>query len=165
MRRALVLSIVLLAACESADPTPVDVANATYKVDQRTVTLVSGVFEEPAAPGSAAKATTRLHEKRAAGDLNADGRPDAAVVLTSSGSGSGTFWYVSVVLGTGAGKGTATNAVLLGDRIAIEAVKVDGGTVVVETLERRAGEPFTTVPSVKAVRTFQVKGGALTEVK
>jgi hypothetical protein len=165
VKKLLILSIAFVTACQSADTTPVDPSNATYTIGQRTVTLTGGIFEEPAAPGSAAKATTRLLDKRATGDLNADGRPDAAVVLTFSGGGTGTFYYLVALLGTGAGRSEATSAVLLGDRIGIDAVRVEGGTVSVETLDRKAGEPFSTSPSVKVTRTFQIKGAALTEIK
>jgi hypothetical protein len=165
VKKLLVLSIALLAACQSADFTPVDPSNATYTIEQRKVTLNGGAFEEPAAPGSAVKATTRLLDKRANGDLNADGTPDAAVVITYSGGGSGTFYYLVALLGTGAGKSASTAAVLLGDRITIEAVRVDGGKVSVDTLDRKPGEPFATAPSVKVTRVFQVKDEALTEIK
>ena len=164
-RKLLVASVVLLAACQSTDTTPVDPLNATYTIDQRNVTLSNGLFEEPVAPGSAAKATTRLHDKRAVGDLNADGKRDAAVVLTFSGGGSGTFYYVSALLGTGAGKSSSTNAMLLGDRISIDAVRIEGGRISVDTLDRKAGEPFSTAPSVKVTRIFQVTDGILREIR
>ncbi len=165
MRALVLLGVMLLGACQSADTAAVDPANATYRLDQRTMTLSNGLFEESAAPGSAAKATTRLHEKRATRDLNGDSKLDAAVVLTAGGSGSGTFHYLAGLLGTGAGRSASTNGVLLGDRIGVDAVRIDGGKIVVETLERRSGEPFTTAPSVKVTRTFQVKDGSLSEVK
>ena len=160
-----VLSVALLAACQAADTTPVDPLNATYTIDRRSVTLSNGIFEEPAAPGSAAKATTRLLDKRAVGDVNGDGRSDAAVLLTVNGGGSGTFYYLSALLGTGAGKSASTNALLLGDRIGIDAVKIGSGRILVDTVDRSAGEPFTTSPSVKVTRTFQVQAGALAEIK
>ena len=165
MRRTLLLTLALLSGCQAADPTPVDPSNATYTIDRRTVTLNNGVFEEPAAPGSAAKATTRLTDKRGSGDLNGDGKADAAVVLTFTGSGSGTFYYIVALLGQGGGKSAATNAIVLGDRIGVDAVRIDGGKILVDTLERKPGEPFTTTPSVRATRMFQLREGALTEAK
>jgi hypothetical protein len=165
LRKLFVLSVALLAACQAADTTPVDPLNATYTIEQRNVTLSNGVFEEQAAPGSAAKATTRLLDRRAVGDLNGDGRSDAAVVLTVNGGGSGTFYYLSALLSTGAGKSTSTNAVLLGDRIGIDGVRINSGRIVVDTVDRNAGEPFSASPSVKVARTFQVQSGALAEIK
>lgn len=165
MRNLVLLGAVLIAACQSTSATPVDPMNATYTIDQRQVTVSNGIFEAPAAPGSAVKATTRVSDKGAAGDLNADGKPDAAAILTSSGGGSGTFFYVVALLGTGTVQGDSTNAIPLGDRIIVDSVKIDGGKIVVDVLDRRPGDPFTTAPSVKVTRTFQVRDRALIEVK
>ncbi len=163
MRAALAMVLLLLAACQVA-PLP-DPAEATYAIDRRTVTLHSGVAEEPAAPGSAAKATTRLLDQRATGDLDADGRPDVAALLSFSGGGSGTFYYVAALLNLGNGKGEATNVILLGDRVRLEAVRIEGGRIVVEMLDRKPGEPLAAPPSVKLSRTFGVQTKTLSEVK
>src|SRR5262245_26178282 len=108
MKRALLLALAVLGACQSADALPVDAANATYTLDKKPVTLVAGRFEEAAAPGSAARSLTTLTDKRANADLTGDGKQDAAVVLTFNGGGSGVFSYVVVLVGAGNGKGTAT---------------------------------------------------------
>ena len=165
MKTLLLLGIALLTACQSTTAIPVDPANATYTIDKRKVTLAGGVFEEPAAPGSAAKASTRLLDKRATGDVNGDGKPDAVVILTSSGGGSGTLYYVVALLGAAAGAGESTNAVLLGDRITVTTVRSDGAKISVDLLDRNAGEPFSTAPTVKVSRSFQVTGGVLAELK
>lgn len=166
MRRAALALAVLtpVLACQQADATPPDVANATYTIDHRSVTLSNELYEEPAAPGSAAKATTRLLNARAFGDLNGDDRQDAVVILTHSPGGSGTFYYVAGVLGSSKG-GTATPAVLLGDRISIEAVGIASARITVRLLERNQGEPFAAAPTVRVTRIFEVKAGALSEVK
>src|SRR5262249_45390232 len=104
-------------------------------------------------------------DKRANADLTGDGKQDAAVILTFNGGGSGVFSYVVVLVGTGGGKGTATNAIMLGDRITVEGLRVDGGKILVDMLDRKQGEPFSTAPSVKVTRTFQLQGGALAELK
>ena len=87
------------------------------------------------------------------------------MVLTFSGGGTGTFYYVVALLGQGGGKGTATNAILLGDRIGVDAVRIAGGKIVVDSVERKTGEPFTTAPSVRVTRMFGVKDGSLSELK
>ncbi|HEX9494930.1 MAG TPA: hypothetical protein VGA38_04140 [Candidatus Limnocylindria bacterium] len=165
MRNLVLLSAVLIGACQSTSVTPVDPMNATYTVNQRQVTMSNGIFEEPAAPGSAAKTTTRVSDKGAVGELNADGRPDAAAILVSSGGGSGTFYYLAAVLGAAIGKGDSTNAIQLGDRIVVDSVRIEGGKIAVDIVDRRPGDPFTTAPSVKVTRTFQVKDRTLVEIK
>lgn len=171
MKRALAVAAVLpllitvLACRPQVDTIPPDVENGTYTIEQRTVTLRDGVFEEPAAPGSAAKSTIRLLNARDLGDLAGKGLRDAAVVLTQTGGGSGTFYYLAAVLSAGGGKGTATPAVLLGDRISVEGVNIASGKISVHLVVRGPSEPLAASPSVRATRTFEVKAGALSEVR
>ena len=157
--RAIVFALALaLAACGTAAPPP-DAANASYVIEKISVTLANGHAETPVAPGSAAKAVTTLTQK-AAGDIDGDGRDDVAVVLVHQPGGSGSFTYVAVVLNPTSGA-KATNAVLIGDRVAGQAVKLDGKTLVIDYLDRRAGEAFTVAPSVPTTKRFVVKDGVL----
>src|SRR5258708_16431027 len=123
--------------------------NAPYTVNQRQVTMSNGIFEEPAAPGSAAKTTTGVSEKVAVGELNGDGRPDAAAILVSSGGGSGTFYYVAAVLGAAIGTGDSTNAIQLGDRIVAASLRIEGGNIPVAIVDRPPAHPSTTPPPSK----------------
>lgn len=158
MRRVPIALAIAFAACAAPAPPP-DAANATYQMDKTTVTLASGRAEAPAAPGSAAKAITTLTAK-VVGDVDGDGRDDVAVVLVNEPGGSGSFTYVAVVLNASTGA-KATNAVLIGDRVAGQSVKLDGKTVVIDYLDRRAGEPFSTAPSVPTTKRFVIRNGAL----
>src|SRR5262249_40216891 len=74
--------------------------------------------------------------------------------------GSGTFYYVAALLGTSPGV-TVTPAVLLGDRIKVSSVRLDGRTLVVELLDRPAGQPMTASPTVAVTKRFGLSGGAL----
>ena len=158
MRRIGIALALALAACGTAAPPP-DAANASYQIDKTSVALVNGRAEAPTAPGSAAKAVTTLLVK-AVGDVDGDGRLDAAVLLVNEPGGSGSFTYVAVVLNAPTGA-KATNTVLIGDRVAGQAVKLDGATIVVTYLDRRAGEAFSVAPSVVTTKRFVVKNGAL----
>src|SRR6266571_4941842 len=92
--------------------------NATYatSVTPRGAALHDGTLEAEAAPGSASKVIVRLADIAAFGDLDGNLAPDAAVVLVSSGGGSGTFVELAAVRNeSGAAHPVAT--VLLGDRI------------------------------------------------
>ena len=77
-----------------------DYKNATYTIEGQPVTLVDGYAEVPAAPGSASKTVTQYFGNEAVGDLNGDGVPDVAFLLTQNGGGSGTFYYVVAALKT-----------------------------------------------------------------
>ena len=138
---------------------PPDPSNATFKIERDTVALVNGRAEREAAPGSATKVTTTLADPRVSGDVDGDGRPDTVVVLIYQPGGSATFFYVAALLN--ATGGTTTPAVVLGDRIKVTGVKLDGRTIVIDVLDRTAGQPLTESPSVASSRRFVVDRGAL----
>jgi basic membrane protein A len=75
--------------------------NTTYPSDwtaDGTAPLVNGEYREQAAPGSATEIVVQLSNMVAFGDLDDDGRADAAVVLISQPGGSGTFYDLVSVL-------------------------------------------------------------------
>ncbi len=78
-------------------PTRAQIESATYPVPVApggTATLIGGKFEVAAAPGSASKITATLVSS-ANGVIG--GQPGAAVVLATSGGGSGTFFELYVL--------------------------------------------------------------------
>ncbi|MDP3207563.1 MAG: hypothetical protein Q8M65_00300 [Rhodoglobus sp.] len=131
-------------------------------VSALVVTLVGGMAETAAAPGSASRVTTRFFGNEAKGDLNGDGNEDIAFLLTQDGGGSGTFFYVVVALRTDDGY-TGTNAVLLGDRIAPQTTEIHGTELIVNYAERAPDEPMTTPPSIGVSKYLKVVDGELVE--
>jgi hypothetical protein len=150
-----------LGRCEplvAADP-----RSATYELEGRLVTLIDGLAEVEAAPGSASKVTTRYFGNEASGDLDGDGLADTGAILTQSSGGSGTFYYAVVARRTPAGF-IGTNGVLLGDRIAPQTTENRNSTLIVNYADRRPGEPMTTRPSVGVSKYFRVVGSRLVEI-
>ena len=141
-----------------------DYKNATYLIDGKPVTLVDGVSEVETAPGSASKTVTKYFGNEAKGDLNGDGTPDLAFLLTQEGGGSGTFYYVVAALQSADGTYTGTNGVLLGDRIAPQTTEYRDGEVIVNYAERAVGEPMSTAPSIGVSKYLKVTGDTLVEV-
>ena len=139
---------------------PPDPSNATFKIEGDSVVLVNGRAEREAAPGSATKVTTALAVPRVSGDVDGDGRLDTVVVLIYQPGGSATFFYVAALLNATGGVMT-TPAVVLGDRIKVTGVKLDGRTIGVDVLDRTAGQPLTESPSVASTKRFVVDRGAL----
>jgi hypothetical protein len=124
--------------------------------------LKDGVFEEPAAPGSATRTTIRLGTEQSFGDVNGDGVEDAAATLVVDPGGSGTFTYLALVINDkGAARPLA--AVLLGDRIIVRSILVQPGGVMATMLLRRPDEPMTARPRTEITRTFELQGGRLVE--
>jgi hypothetical protein len=147
-------------ATQSSISSPKD---ATYLVEGQPVTLSNGVSEAEAAPGSASKIVTTYFGNEAVGDLNGDGLPDTAFILTQTSGGSGTFYYAAVALKTSAAY-EGTNAVLLGDRISPQTTEIRDGKLIVNYADRKPGEPMTASPSVGVSKYFTVSGETLSEV-
>ncbi len=125
-----------------------DVKNMTYNIGNQSYSLVNGKVEKEIAPGSASKEIVSIFGEPVYGDLNGDGLRDAAVLLTQESGGSGMFYYAVLVIGNNDYKYKATNAMLLGDRIAPQTVEIHDGRAVYNYAERRVGESFTIKPSV-----------------
>ena len=125
-----------------------DYMNTTYYISGKPVTLVNGVSEEAAAPGSAEKVTTRYFGNAAKGDLDDDSNADLAFLITQETGGSGTFFYLVGALQNEDGSYRGTNAVLIGDRIAPQTTEFKNGQVIVNYAERAPGEPMTASPSM-----------------
>ncbi len=124
-----------------------DVKNSSYTIDGQTFTLIDGKAEKEIAPGSATKHTVSIFGEPVYGDLNKDGKEDAAVMLVSNPGGSGKFYYAVLAIATGSSY-TTTNTLILGDRIAPQNVNIMDGRAVYNYAERKANEPMTTQPSM-----------------
>lgn len=124
-----------------------DYMNAAYMFDGKPITLRNGIAEIPSAPGSASMTITKFFGNVAKGDLNLDGIPDLAFIVTQSGGGSGTFYYVVGAVQDSSGGYRGTDAVLLGDRIAPQTTEIRDGKVIVNYADRKIGEPMTAQPS------------------
>ena len=149
----------------NADRTPIldgsffDAKNSSFEVDGISVLLTDGLAEEKTAPESASKTITRYFGNEAIGDLNGDGKEDAAFVITRDGGGSGVFYYVVAAIRTDAGYDT-TGAFFLGDRIAPQSSEIRDGKLYVNYAERKEGEPMSENPSVGATKTLVVTSGS-----
>jgi hypothetical protein len=146
-------------------PTPTEIGykDATYVIEGKSVALRNGAAQEPAAPGSTSVVTTKYFGNEATGDLNGDGVPDVAFLLTQDGGASGTFYYIVAALATKTGY-AGTNAVLLGDRIAPQNTQIRNGEIIVNYADRKPTDPMTTQPSVGVSKYVRIQNGALTEV-
>jgi len=141
---ALLVVGVWLVWIESKQLTWQALLNATYatSVTPRGAALHDGMFEAEAAPGSASKVIVRLADIAAFGDLDGNLAPDATVVLVSSGGGSGTFVELAAVRNEH-GAAHPVPTVLLGDRILVREVRIEGRRILVRLRVRGATDPFS----------------------
>jgi hypothetical protein len=163
-------SLVTMATVPAVD-VPVDLSlealgNLTYRgILDEPVTLSAGWFEgEPFVAGGASRPTVSLlADPVAYGDLNGDGREDAAVLLASDSGGSGSFIYLATVQSRdGVPDNMAT--LLLGDRVQVRSLAVEGERLVVRLLSHAPGDPAC-CPSLEMVREFTLEGETLVEVE
>lgn len=171
MRLTACLSLALLAAgvvAESGAARALDMESlrgASYAgIYDEPVSLTAGRYEgEPFVSGGASRPTlTLVDELVARGDLDGDGRRDAAVLLVENSGGSGSFVYLAAVLDR---DGAALNAgtVLLGDRVSLRGLAVADGVIVADTLVHASDDAMPR-PTRKRRVSLQWRGGSLVEI-
>jgi heat shock protein HslJ len=147
------------------DPPPgPNLGNATYTgIYDQPVTLRNGRYVgEPFVPGGASRPTLTLVEPLTArGDLNGDGKQEAAVLLVADSGGSGDFVYLAVMADTDAvARNLATT--FLGDRVQARRLRIADGQIRVDLLiagdEDVAGFPATKVRKTFALQQEHLNG-------
>lgn len=147
-------------ATEDSRQQALDPLNATYTIEGQTISLHTGRSEISISPDSATKIKTTALGNPTAGDLDADGDPDAAVLLVHDPGGSGTFYYIAAALNTN-GRYHGTHAALLGDRIAPRGVTIRDGIVEVSYSDRPSDAPMSSHPSVEKKSYLTFDNGTL----
>jgi uncharacterized lipoprotein YbaY len=144
---------------QTADLTEEALANAAYPIegapDSGIVQLTDGKYVN-----EAARYAATLVGPQARGDLNGDGAADAAVTLVVDSGGSGSFTYVAAVLNDG-GKAKPVDSVLIGDRIRMQRLTIDNGTITVRYLDRRFDQPMSARPTIPVVQRYALTNDTL----
>ena len=118
--------------------------------------LTDGVYTEPI-PDSVAQ--VRVEFRRAAfGQL--DGRAAAAVVLATSGGGTGTFYELHAVTRDEDGEPRSVARHLLGDRIGLQGLTFDGDVVRVDFIGFAPSDGLC-CPTLAVTREFGLRDGEL----
>ncbi|HET8581299.1 MAG TPA: hypothetical protein VFL98_02425 [Candidatus Paceibacterota bacterium] len=139
--------------------------DATYLVEGVPVTLKDGMAVASSTPSSSLmEKTSILADASAAGDLDGDKKADEAFVLSRDGGGSGTFYYLAAALAVPGGY-QGTNAVFLGDRIAIQSVEVEDEQASVTYLDHASGSPMASAPTLSVTKRFEISNGMLVEME
>ncbi|MBM3206602.1 MAG: hypothetical protein FJZ43_03205 [Candidatus Staskawiczbacteria bacterium] len=143
----------------------INAKNCTYIIDNKEFKVTNGFSEEIIEIDSASKITTQYFGNEVKDDFNGDGLKDASFIITQNSGGSGTFYYITTVLGSNKKECISTNSILLGDRIAPQVTNYINGQIVVNYADRKEGEPMTTNPSLGVSRYFTIQNYSLIEIK
>lgn len=135
--------------------------NAEYAIEGPAggkAKLANGTFKEPI-PKSSAAVTVHISDVTAVGDLNGDGAQDAAVILIANTGGTGNFYYLYAVLND---KGTPkpSSPELLGDRIKLKALAIQGSEIVIDFLTQGPKDAMPN-PTVPVTRKYKPQDGKL----
>jgi hypothetical protein len=142
-----------------------DPANMTFVIEGTKFPLVNGKIILPAEPDSATTNTLMLADQGNApgysptyADLDGDGDWDGAAVLFNDPGGSGTFYY-GVLLINDKGTSRASEPLLLGDRIDMKKIVLDGNVASFHYLDRKTGAGMVpTEPMIKRLRLDAATG-------
>ena len=130
-------------------PSPNSPKNATYRIDDREITLTDGYASIELATDSASRLETRIEGDPYIADLNEDGYTDSVLILTQNGGGSGTFYYVAVAFADGENAFQGSNALYLGDRIVVDNVTFADGVITVAYTSHSDEQAMTDEPDTK----------------
>lgn len=136
---------------------------ASYEIDGKPVTLVDGLAEWAATPGSASRVQTRILGDPVEGDLDGDGVDDAVSWLLRQTGGTGSFYYLAAATNH-AGGYQGSSAVLLGDRIAPAELTISNGVVRAGYRDRKPNEAMATRPAIRKTAYFTFENSGLAPV-
>lgn len=167
------LPVVAFAQAQPASIPPAlqaeSLGNATYHGLSGTpgrVTLKAGAWQgQSFMPSAATVPTVKLSDVPPAhGDLDGDRQrtPEAAVLIRQSGGGSGQFLHVAVVSAhRGKPRNLATR--LVGDRIQVRDLRIEGGRVVLDVV-RPGPKDASCCPGEAATLAWRLQRGRLVPV-
>jgi len=142
-----------------------DYQDAEFVIDGQRVRLNDEVPDDAGETDGVMRTITRYFGNNAKGDLNGDGAPDLAFIVTQGGGGSGMFYYVVATIQNPDGTFSGMNGVYLGDRIAPMTTEISDGWLTVNYADRKSDEPMAATPSVGKSLYVRIVRGELVEVE
>lgn len=124
------------------------------------VLLKHGVYQVPAAPGSASMVVVQLTDKQAFTTM--DGNAIGVAVLVTSTGGTGTYYELALLSKSPQGW-VNDDTVLLGDREEVKTVDFDGQRVEVVMATHAPKDPMC-CPTLEVTKRFVVENGKLVPV-
>lgn len=132
--------------------------SSVYK--DNPVSLKNGVYQVPAAPGSASMVVVQLTDKQAFTTM--DGSAIGVAVFVTKTGGTGTYYELALLSKSPQGW-VNDDTVLLGDREKVKAVDFDGQRVEVMMATHAPEDPMC-CPTLETTKRFVVESGKLVPV-
>jgi hypothetical protein len=141
-----------------------------FTIEGTAIRLVDNVFESEDGTVSLVDSTR--------GDVDNDGHDDLVAVLVLNSKGSGVFYYLNVLLGSGEGDWRSAGEEFLGDRIDFDFITIYGdgstaphtdvpvhpddyGVIVLGFGTRSADQSFAEAPKLYITRSWRVIDGKI----
>ncbi len=140
--------------------------NAEYHIESTTddrFQLTDGEYRKKILPDSASERIVRLSHHVAGNLDNTDGE-DAAVILIEEPGGSGTFYYLAVVVNRD-GNPDNVATTFLGDRVKVKALDIEEEEIVVHMLTRGADKSMASEPTLEVTQKYRLEANKLVLVK
>ncbi len=137
--------------------------NMTYPSDWTRggrASLVDGIYEEPAAPGSASKIVVRLTDSVAVGKIG--DQPVAALVIVTDPGGSGVFFDLYLAQQR-ENRWLVLDRAYLGDRIRVHAIEIAQGLISLD-LTVHGPRDGACCPTERSRVSFALQDGRLVTV-
>ncbi len=166
----LLLSGLLMVGCGRDDPPPAPVAgnvgiqeseaaNAAFPsdyVESGRITLVDGHYED------SDMVDADLAPMSVRGDLDGDGTEDLVVLLITSSGGTGIFRDLYLLRKNSSGKISVSAPIFLGDRVDVNALRIENGEIVADLVVQDADDPLC-CPTQAVTYRFKVAGQDIIE--
>ena len=103
-----------------------------------------------------------LENNIAFGDLNSDKKEDAAVIVYSSGGGTGTFRELAVVINKD-GDPYYLTSTYLGDRVKINSISINSGIIILDITTHTPEDPMC-CPTLNKIVKYELVENQLVEI-
>jgi len=144
------------------------IKNAEYyfPLYERKVRLIAGQHEEEEVVDEGGFryffSAGIIEDKLAFGDLNYNGKEDAAVIVYSTGGGSGVFYELAVMMNQ-EGSPYHITSEYLGDRIKVNSVNIKEGVIILDMLIHDVDDAAC-CPTLYKIFQYKLFGNELLEI-
>jgi len=128
----------------------------------KKIKLTDGLYSEAPEPGMAEHCEVQYYGKISFGDLNNDGKDDAAVILDGTCGGSGDFRELAIVINQNGNPYYLTSKDL-GDRVLINYLTIDAGTITLDMLIQGPNDGMC-CPTLHKIYKYKLSENELIEI-